>query len=178
MFESLVDQGKTILMVTHDSDMARRVSRAVIIADGRIVNEYVARALSTLTLDQLGWVMRHAEIHAYAPGAIILEQGEPADNFYIITKGDVEVFIEHPDGGEIIVNHLSSGAYFGEIGLLREGRRTASVRASFATGCEVAVLDQQEFQTLLAESEPTRHAIDRVASERDAHTRAAGSSMS
>jgi ABC-type lipoprotein export system ATPase subunit len=178
LFESLVDQGKTILMVTHDSDMARRVSRAVIIADGRIVNEYVARALSTLTLDQLGWVMRHAEIHAYAPGAIILEQGEPADNFYIITKGDVEVFIEHPDGGEIIVNHLSSGAYFGEIGLLREGRRTASVRASFATGCEVAVLDQQEFQTLLAESEPTRHAIDRVASERDAHTRAAGSSMS
>lgn len=159
-------------MVTHDSDMARRVSRAVIIADGQIVNEYVAQALSTLTLDQLGWVMRHAEARTYAPGAIILEQGKPADNFYIITKGEVEVFIEHPDGGEIIVNHLSSGAYFGEIGLLREGRRTASVRASFATGCEVAVLDRQEFHTLLAESETTRHAIDRVANERDAHTRA------
>ncbi len=178
LFESLVDQGKTILMVTHDSDMARRVSRAVIIADGRIVNEYVAQALSTLTLDQLGWVMRHAEIHAYAPGAIILEQGGTADNFYIITKGEVEVFIEHPDGGEIIVNHLSSGAYFGEIGLLREGRRTASVRASFATGCEVAVLDRQEFHTVLAESESTRHAIDRVANERDAHTRAAEASAS
>ncbi|MDW8144958.1 MAG: ATP-binding cassette domain-containing protein [Roseiflexaceae bacterium] len=176
LFERLVDQGKTILMVTHDSDMARRVSRAVIIADGRIVNEYVARALATLTLDQLGWVMRHAESRTYAPGAIIREEGEPVDNFYIITKGEVEVFIEHPDGGEIVVNHLSSGAYFGEIGLLREGRRTASVRASFATGCEVAVLDRQEFQTLLAESEATRQAIDRVASERDAQTRAAEAS--
>ncbi len=178
LFERLVDQGKTILMVTHDSDMARRVSRAVIIADGRIVNEYVAQALSSLTLDQLGWVMRHAETRTYAPGAIILEQGDAADNFYIITKGEVEVFIEHPDGGEIIVNHLSSGAYFGEIGLLREGRRTASVRASFATGCDVAILDRQEFHTLLAESETTRHAINQVANERDAHTRATEASVS
>ncbi len=177
LFERLVDQGKTILMVTHDSDMARRVSRAVIIADGRIVNEYVAQALSSLTLDQLGWVMRHAETRTYAPGAIILEQGDAADNFYIITKGEVEVFIEHPDGGEIIVNHLSSGAYFGEIGLLREGRRTASVRASFATGCDVAILDRQEFHTLLAESETTRHAINQVANERDAHTRATEASV-
>ena len=46
LFEKLVDQGKTILMVTHDSDMARRVSRAVIIADGRIVNEYTLIASS------------------------------------------------------------------------------------------------------------------------------------
>ncbi|MFQ3631379.1 ATP-binding cassette domain-containing protein [Roseiflexus sp.] len=178
LFERLVDRGKTILMVTHDSDMARRVSRAVIIADGRIVNEYVAQALSSLTLDQLSWVMRRAETRTYAPGAIILEQGDAADNFYIITKGEVEVFIEHPDGGEIIVNHLSSGAYFGEIGLLREGRRTASVRASFATGCDVAILDRQEFHTLLAESETTRHAINQVASERDAHTRATEANVS
>jgi len=42
LFESLVQQGKTVLMVTHDSDLARRVSRAVIVADGEIVNEYVA----------------------------------------------------------------------------------------------------------------------------------------
>jgi ABC-type lipoprotein export system ATPase subunit len=173
LFEKLVDQGKTILMATHDSDMARRVSRAVIIADGRIVNEYVAQALPALTLEQLGWVMRHADIRTYAPGAVIIEQGSPADNFYIITSGDVEVFIEHPDGGEIIVNHLSTGSYFGEIGLLHQGRRTAGVRASFATGCEVAVLDQHEFHTLLAESEATRNAIERVASERHSRTQAA-----
>jgi ABC-type antimicrobial peptide transport system, ATPase component len=62
LFEKLVNQGKTILMATHDSDMAWRVSRAVIIADSRIVNEYVARALPALTLEQLGWVMHHADI--------------------------------------------------------------------------------------------------------------------
>jgi len=173
LFETLVDQGKTIVMVTHDSDMARRVTRAIIVADGEIVNEYVARALSTLTVEQLGRVTRQLEARKYAPGEVILEQGGAADTFYIITSGDVEVFIEHPDGGEIIVNHLSRGAYFGEIGLLRGGQRTASVRASFATGCEVVMLDQNEFNTLLAESEATRHAIDRVVAERDARTRAA-----
>ncbi len=39
LFHSLVDQGKTIMMVTHDDDLAQRVTRTVTIADGRIVNE-------------------------------------------------------------------------------------------------------------------------------------------
>src|SRR6266498_3299495 len=43
VFENLVQQGKTVLMVTHDSDLAKRVSRAIIVADGEIVNEYVAK---------------------------------------------------------------------------------------------------------------------------------------
>lgn len=39
LFEDLVDQGKTILMVTHDNDLARRASRAITVADGQIVDE-------------------------------------------------------------------------------------------------------------------------------------------
>jgi putative ABC transport system ATP-binding protein len=42
MFSQLVEQGKTIIMVTHDGTLAKRVSRTVLIADGEIVNEYVA----------------------------------------------------------------------------------------------------------------------------------------
>jgi putative ABC transport system ATP-binding protein len=37
LFAGLVDKGKTIVMVTHDRDLARRASRTVLIADGRIV---------------------------------------------------------------------------------------------------------------------------------------------
>lgn len=43
LFNQLVAGGKTILMVTHDQDMARRVSRAIIVADGEIVDEIVNR---------------------------------------------------------------------------------------------------------------------------------------
>jgi putative ABC transport system ATP-binding protein len=41
LFEKLVGEGKTILMVTHDRDLARRVSRTVTLADGAIVDEIV-----------------------------------------------------------------------------------------------------------------------------------------
>lgn len=41
MFEGLVQAGKTILMVTHDRDLAKRVTRTVIIADGEIANQIV-----------------------------------------------------------------------------------------------------------------------------------------
>jgi putative ABC transport system ATP-binding protein len=39
LFETLVTRGKTILMVTHDSELARRVTRTITLADGRIVGE-------------------------------------------------------------------------------------------------------------------------------------------
>lgn len=38
LFEQLVTQGKTIVMVTHDNDLARRAGRAVIVADGQIMH--------------------------------------------------------------------------------------------------------------------------------------------
>jgi putative ABC transport system ATP-binding protein len=38
LFERLVDQGKTMVMVTHDTDLSRRVTRTVIVSDGKILN--------------------------------------------------------------------------------------------------------------------------------------------
>jgi sulfate-transporting ATPase len=172
LFGSLVRQGKTIVMVTHDQDLAKRVSRAVIVADGQIVNEYVAKALATLTVEQLGWVTRQLTPQKYAPGTTIIEQGDPADMFYIVTKGEVDVVLEHPDGSEIVVNHLGAGSYFGEIGLVRGGKRTADVRAGLHTPVEVVSLDRESFHNLLAESESTRVEIGRVIEQRDARTRA------
>src|SRR6266498_5376606 len=86
LFEELVRAGKTIVIVTHDMDLAKRVSRAVIVADGAIVNQYVAQALATLSVDQLAWVMQKLEPRRYVPGAPIIAQGEPSDRFYIITR--------------------------------------------------------------------------------------------
>ena len=52
IFEGLIREGKTVIMVTHDSSLARRVERTVLLADGEIVNEQAARALALLTHDQ------------------------------------------------------------------------------------------------------------------------------
>lgn len=41
LFEKLVEQGKTILMVTHDKDLSKRVMRTIVLADGEIVDQVV-----------------------------------------------------------------------------------------------------------------------------------------
>ena len=135
LFASLVANGKTVVMVTHDSDLAKRVDRAVIVADGAIVNEYVAKALSTLSDRSAGAGDASARSAHFTPGAPIISQGEPADQFYIITKGQVEVLLHQPDGQAIRVTTMSAGQYFGEIGLLRGGARTATVRATWRSEC-------------------------------------------
>jgi putative ABC transport system ATP-binding protein len=173
MFERLVDQGKTILMVTHDSDLAKRVTRTVIIADGEVIDEYLARALPALSEAQLIWATHQLETLWYPPGAAIIHEGTPPDNFYIIAKGRVEVVLQQSSGSEIVVATMGVGQYFGEIALLRGGTHNATVRAGFDTGVEVIALDHDEFGRLMAESPTTREAVDQVAHQRVAENTAA-----
>jgi ABC-type microcin C transport system duplicated ATPase subunit YejF len=173
MFEQLVDQGKTILMVTHDQDLAKRVTRTVIIADGEVIDEYLARALPTLSEEQLIWATHNIETLAYPPGAAIIREGTPPDNFYIITKGRVDIVLQQPGGSEIVVTTMGVGQYFGEIALLHGGTHNATVRAGFDTGVEVVALDRDEFNHLVIESPKTAEAIDQVAEERVAENLAA-----
>src|SRR5574339_527478 len=64
LFRDLVAQGKTIIVVTHDSGLAKRTDRAALIADGEIVNEYVARAMPTLPRELLLQATHIAVPHA------------------------------------------------------------------------------------------------------------------
>lgn len=166
LFEDLVKRGKTIVMVTHDNDLARRASRAVIVVDGEVVDQYVTQALPNLGVDQMTAVMRRMERHVYEPGATIVNQGDMADRFYIITEGEVEIFLTHPDGQEIVVDRLGKGKYFGEIGLLNGGARTATVRAAPELEVEVATLSRDAFVELLDQNANTRETIDRMRVER------------
>ena len=55
VFEKLVANGKTIVMVTHDGDLAKRVKRTIIIADGEIIEGYLTNTFPDLTQNQLVW---------------------------------------------------------------------------------------------------------------------------
>lgn len=59
----------------------------------------------------------------------VIQQGEPADYFYVVKAGSLEVTRRQDDGTEKVVGGLDPSDYFGEIGLLQEGIRTASVIA-------------------------------------------------
>ena len=166
MFERLVAQGKTIIMVTHDQDLSRRAKRTIVIADGEIVDEYLARALPGLNEEQLLRATKKLQAAKYAAGETLLAAGERSDRFWIITAGSVEVLLQRPDGQQIIVERLGHGQYFGVSSLTHGGRDNVTVRTAPNTPVETVSLDRATFAGLLQESHLTREQIDRVVNER------------
>jgi energy-coupling factor transporter ATP-binding protein EcfA2 len=165
IFESLIKEGKTVVMVTHDSSLARRVNRTVLIADGEIVNEWVARALPLLTHQQMLAATHALEPLQFAPGQEIIHEDEPGDRLYIVSKGTVEVALKRPGGHAVVVSHMTPGQYFGEIELVRNQRSIATVRAAGGP-VEAYALPRETFVSLLAESEPMREAVGHVVEQR------------
>ena len=169
LFEDLAQQGKTVLMVTHDGDLAKRVKRTVLLSDGEIIDEYLAKTFPALGENQLLAAMHKLQPVTYAPGTVILRQGEAADRFYIITAGRVDVLLR----SDLVVATMGKGQYFGEIELMRGGTNVATVRAGLESGVQAAALDRATFSQLVAESKAAEEAIQHVADERMAENIAA-----
>src|SRR5512138_207441 len=163
LFHELVAKGKTIIIVTHDSGLAKQTHRTALITDGEIVNEYVAKAMPMLTQDQLLQATRNAKCLTFEPGTMILSEGTNADSFYIVSKGTVEVIMPRENQSDVVALQLGPGKVFGEMAFFHERRRWASVRASEHNPVEVLVLKYEELDELLKESESTREALHRMA---------------
>jgi CRP-like cAMP-binding protein len=110
----------------------------------------------------------------YAPGTVILTQGEPAKRFYIITKGTADVLVKTRSGSEIAISELNRGQYFGETGILNEGASIATVKAGAEEETGVISIDKATFAELLARSETTRRDIEKLSGERITRSTTAG----
>ena len=165
LFKELAAQGKTIIVVTHDSSLAKRTERTALIADGEIVNEYVARAMPTLSREQLLEASRIATPQTYDAGTMILIEGTQADAFYIVTRGTVEVILPRDDQSDVIALQLGPGKFFGEMGFFHEKKRHASIRASEAGPVEVLQIGYEKLEGLLNQSEATRESLHRSANK-------------
>ncbi len=81
-------------------------------------------------------------------GSPIIRESEAGDLFFVILRGEVKIFVDSPDGREVVLSHLQTGDFFGEMALLEGETRSASVTA--LTDCELAVLARPDFFALLA----------------------------
>jgi len=169
LFENLVSAGTTILMVTHDRDLARRVNRTILISDGEVVNEYLVQALSTLTQDQLVEISRNIKPQIFQPESAIVRQGEKGDKFYILLNGQADVFINTPGGSEVQVNQLKPGQYFGEMALLGGGVRAATVKASPEGPVSVVALNEKAFNSLINDSRSLREELISLVERRNTY---------
>jgi len=166
LFEDLVKRGKTILMVTHDNDLAKRVTRAVQIVDGEIIEKHLADVFPVLTSEQLIAFTHHIDPEQYVPGSIILRRGEPVNHFHVILKGDVDIIVPQANGTDQVVAHYGRGNYFGEIEMLRGGASLATVRATGNQPVEVLRLNRDTFNQMVEQSAELKKIISGVAQER------------
>jgi CRP/FNR family cyclic AMP-dependent transcriptional regulator len=69
-------------------------------------------------------------IESFKTGTMIFHAGDPGDSMYILRAGEVEVFFKDTTGNRIVLETCRTGSFFGDISLLDEGPRTASVVAT------------------------------------------------
>jgi ABC-type lipoprotein export system ATPase subunit len=166
LFERLAHQGKTIVIVTHDPAITKRTDQTVILSDGEIVDNAVARALPFLTHPQMLAATHEARKKIFSPNETILTQGEPVEHFFMVSAGEVDILLQNQDCDEMCLARLGPGQFFGEVELTQGGNSIASVRASSNTPVEVAMLPKNEFFQLIDGSPLTRTVMDEVASTR------------
>jgi putative peptide zinc metalloprotease protein len=100
-------------------------------------------AFASLGSTEIALILDHGRWVSVAPGEVVVEQGQPGDAFYVIGSGQVEVI---RDGQ--VVNTQGPGDHFGEIALLMDVPRTATVIAKTPT--QVFRLDREGFEQVVA----------------------------
>ncbi len=115
---------------------------------------------SDLSAEEVAQIMRLLRSRAAEPGEIIVRRGEMGHSMYFIASGQVE--IELPHGRQHL---LGEGQFFGEIAVLKNTRRNATVRAMSRT--QLLVLDSSDLRALMSQRPDIAARIHEVA-----HTRA------
>ena len=106
---------------------------------------------------QLERLARRFVEREYAADAAIVTQGQGGEGFFIVVSGKADAIRERLDGTKVVVNTFGPSDYFGELALLDDGPRTASVIAVEPTQC--LVLTRWDFFGALKEDVDTAISI-------------------
>jgi CRP-like cAMP-binding protein/uncharacterized pyridoxamine 5'-phosphate oxidase family protein len=121
--------------------------------------DLVYSVFSGLPPEEAESVAAKLQTMAVAAGDTIVRQGAPADKFFIIVDGEVEVLRED-DGIERRLATLAQGQFFGEMAILRDSPRMATVRAVKPT--TLFAMERDSFRGLVAQSMGTTRDFDQV----------------
>lgn len=100
----------------------------------------------------------------FQAGEFIFRQGDAGDRIYVLKSGEVEVIRQDPEKGEVVLARLAKGTYFGEMALLSNAPRNASVRA--ATDGTALAIERADFHTLFSSVPAFEKSIRDVLKER------------
>ena len=96
----------------------------------------------------LATIASHTLAKTVPTHTILIREGTKSDSLYIILYGKVKIYVSDDQGGEAILNIQGTGEYFGEMALLDEAPRSASVMTMEPT--RVAIMTKSAFKDCLA----------------------------
>jgi peroxiredoxin 2/4 len=132
-------------------------------------DDWLGKVFPDLVGPELESLGERAEKVTFAAGDTIVAEGDPADRFYVIARGEVAISRRTPEGDEVKLAKLGRGQFFGEVGILAETRRTATVRA--VGDVDLIALSWREFQATLERSDRAERDFSEIAKERIALAR-------
>lgn len=150
-------------MPQHGVSMANR--RELLDVAAKLRETDLFHGLSVAEASVLGSFM---ERESAEPGTVILRQGEPGDDMYLIEAGTVDVQIGREQGRVVSVATLGPGDFFGEIGLLTGAERMADVVA--AAPVSLLRLSRDAYTRYLTHAAEVDHQITRAAMTRTRET--------
>ena len=103
---------------------------------------------SELAPEETEKLTQHSTTRTYPANTILISEGDNTDSLYVVLEGKVKVFASDEQGKEIILNILGPGEYFGELALLDDEPRSASVKTMKST--RVIVITKHDFKNSLA----------------------------
>ena len=92
-------------------------------------------------------MLQHMTEQCFSSGEIVFHEGDPGDRFFLILEGKMHIYVER-QGTVVTYSHLHSGECFGEMALIDDEPRSATVQAEEPSRC--LTLSKQEFNVLLA----------------------------
>jgi signal transduction histidine kinase len=103
--------------------------------------------LADLTEEDLERLYGMAEMVSIPAGQLVLQEGDPGDSLYVVLDGELEVTKRHGEQ-EVLLAVYKAGQFFGEMALLEQAPRSASVRTLRES--RLLLISQVAFQTLLS----------------------------
>lgn len=152
LFNNLVADGKTIIVVTHDSSLAKRATRTALIVDGEIANEYMTAGLHKLDPEQLVSLTAGKPTHRFDPGALVMQPTANSEESFVVLQGTVEIILQRENAADVVVGQLGPGYCFGSKNLSQGKGHIALARANEHASVKVALVKTADLAEFLDES--------------------------
>ncbi len=105
---------------------------------------------SGLTDEELDQVVALVKTRTFKKNSVMVTQGDDTASFYIVADGRLRVFRDDEDGNEVILNDLQKGSWFGELAMLADTTRSASVITLEPS--QLGIISKQDLEQLMVQN--------------------------